>query len=235
MPHVSVGTTECCCCLLRGRKGVKTANASRRGKTKREDWRLCFRRATIASPASPQGAALMVSISIRGLSGWGNLYSHCQAFFNHLHRLGAICQLAWSSPFFHGLVRGNFPVHPRCLMRPLLLMRTGPLSLTVLRDKADKLPPVHHLEFSREGTCVWQRLRLYAIGTKPQEVSHIVPIGRNRSALDLRSCPPFDTPHGGNGTNIWPRGSLRVQCNIGQWQQWCVDRWPAVCGGQTWQ
>ena len=109
--------------LLGLQEGVKTASAAGRGKTKREDWRLCFRRATIASPASPQGLALMVSISIRGLPGLGNLYSHCQAFFNHLHRPGELCQLAWTSPCFHCLVPGNFPVHPRFLMKSHFLMR----------------------------------------------------------------------------------------------------------------
>jgi len=63
----------------------------------------------------------MASISIIGLPSWGNLYLHCPALFNHRHRLGEICQHAWTSPFFPGLVLGDGPVHPRFLMRPQLL------------------------------------------------------------------------------------------------------------------
>jgi hypothetical protein len=63
-------------------------------------------------PAPPQGVTLMASISIRGLPIWGNLYSYRQTFFNYLHRLGEICQHAWASPLFQGLVLGNFPASP---------------------------------------------------------------------------------------------------------------------------
>jgi len=76
--------------------------------------------------APPQGVALMASISIRGLPRSGNLYSHCQALFNHLHRPGEICQHAWISPFFQGLVLGDFPIHPWFLVRSQPMMRMGP-------------------------------------------------------------------------------------------------------------
>jgi hypothetical protein len=65
----------------------------------------------------------MVSISILGLPGWGNLSAHCQAPLARLCRLGQVWQRTWASLIFYCSVLSDVPVHPRFLVRSRLLTR----------------------------------------------------------------------------------------------------------------
>jgi hypothetical protein len=69
----------------------------------------------------------MASLRLPQKRGWGNLSVPYQASASSLRPRGAVCQRAWSSPFFPCPVPQEVPRTSRSLVRPRLLTRVSAL------------------------------------------------------------------------------------------------------------
>jgi hypothetical protein len=63
----------------------------------------------------------MAFLSLPRIRRLGNLPELCEAPSDHLHRMGEVWQLTWTSPVFQRLIQLDVPAKSRFLVRPRLL------------------------------------------------------------------------------------------------------------------